>query len=47
MLVKLTTSVNFTDILGESFAPRCISQKLQSQSVSRENLHKALLQKAF
>jgi hypothetical protein len=45
MLVKLTTVVNFINILGAAFAPILLTKKLQSQTVTREKQGKTLLYK--
>jgi len=48
MLVKLTPGVDFINILQTTFAALFLSQKLQSQTVTREKLQKSLLyKKAF
>jgi len=39
------TVVNFINILRVAFAPIFFSKKIQSQTVIRENLHKAFLYK--
>jgi len=47
MLVKLTTGVNFINILLATFAPIFFGNKIQGQNVTRENLRKALLYEKF
>jgi hypothetical protein len=47
MLVKLIPSVNFINILLETFAPIFLQKKLLSPNVTREKLRKALLHEKF
>ncbi len=43
MLMKLTSIVNFTNIIRAAFAPTYWCQKIQSQTVTREKLQKNFL----
>jgi len=45
MLIKLTQGVNVTNILQAAFAMIIFHQIIQSQTVSREKLHKKLMYK--